>query len=186
MGQANDPVNPAGNWTSSAGFKNILTESATDLRYRDDLQLVSGPMLNENGMQLVPGTYTAFGNNGTTSYGGSVTASNNTALADLPNRSAVLSALTTVTDHLPLVADYTFVGAPAPPIPGDVNMDGVVNGLDINIVASEWAQSGPDWKETQTVTELLTALISISSPHIGDKPLEGALLPYLNQADCCF
>jgi hypothetical protein len=142
VGQANDPVNPAGNWTSSASFKSILTESATALRYRDDLQLVSGPMLNETGMQLVPGTYTAFGNNGTTSYGGSTAASGNTALADLPNRSAVLSALTTVTDHLPLVADYTFVSPPPPPLLGDVNQDGVVNGLDINIVASEWAQMG--------------------------------------------
>ncbi len=108
-GQAFDPVNPAENWSGASTFKGIFTESATTLEYRDDLQLVSGPMQNEYGMQLVPGTYTVLGNNGTTAFKHSVAAAGNTALADLPNQSAVLSALTTVTDHLPVVADYSFV-----------------------------------------------------------------------------
>ncbi|HEY1601339.1 MAG TPA: hypothetical protein VGG64_17185 [Pirellulales bacterium] len=142
VGQANDPANPAGNWTSSASFAGILTESATSLKYRDDLQLVSGPMLNQSGMQLVSGMYTAFGNNGTTKYGGSTSAVGNTALSDLSNRVAVLSALTTATDHLPVVADYAVVGLTPPHIPGDANQDGVVNGLDINLVASNWAEMG--------------------------------------------
>ena len=42
-GQANDPANPAGNWVNSSAYANILTESATSLSYRDDLQLVTGP-----------------------------------------------------------------------------------------------------------------------------------------------
>ena len=105
-GQAFDPVNPAENWSGSSTFTNIFTESATTLQYRDDLQLISGPMMNQYGMQQVPGSYTAFGNNGTTAFMHSVSAAGNTALADLPNQSAVLSALTTATDHLPVVADY--------------------------------------------------------------------------------
>ena len=47
-------------------------------------------MLNQNGMQLVPGTYTAFGNNGSTAYGGNVSSAGNTALGDLSNRATVL------------------------------------------------------------------------------------------------
>ncbi|HEX3725236.1 MAG TPA: PEP-CTERM sorting domain-containing protein, partial [Pirellulales bacterium] len=109
IGQANDPANPAGNWTATASFKGILTESAQSLDARYDFQFVSGPMLNQPGMQLVPGSYTAFGNNGTTSIGGASNAAGNTALGDLSNRTDVLTALTTTTDHLPVVADYILV-----------------------------------------------------------------------------
>jgi hypothetical protein len=137
VGKAFDPVNPAQNWTETSAFTGIFTESATRLQYRDDVQLSTGPMQNEYGMQLVPGSYTAFGNNGSTAYRGTVASSSNTALADLPNQSAVLSALTTVTDHLPVVADYTFVA-----LPGDVNTDGVVNGQDLALVSSNWLTSG--------------------------------------------
>ncbi|HEY4308584.1 MAG TPA: dockerin type I domain-containing protein [Pirellulales bacterium] len=137
VGKAFDPVNPAQNWTDTSAFTGIFTESATRLQYRDDVQLSTGPMQNEYGMQLVPGSYTAFGNNGSTVYRGTVAASSNTALSDLPNQSAVLSALTTITDHLPVVADYTFVA-----LPGDVNTDGVVNGQDLALVSSNWLASG--------------------------------------------
>lgn len=136
-GQAFDPVNPAGDWSGASKFTSIFTESATSLQYRDDLQLISGPMMNEYGMQQVPGSYTAFGNNGTTAYKHSVSAAGNTALADLPNQSAVLLALTTATDHLPVVADYSFIG-----LPGDANTDGIVNSQDIALVASNWLAAG--------------------------------------------
>ncbi|HVU87780.1 MAG TPA: dockerin type I domain-containing protein [Pirellulales bacterium] len=136
-GQAFDPVNPAGDWSGASKFVGIFTESATALQYRDDLQLISGPMMNEYGMQQVPGSYTAFGNNGTTAYRHSVAAAGNTALSDLPNQSLVLSALTTATDHLPVVADYTFLG-----VPGDINTDGIVNSQDLALVSSDWLVSG--------------------------------------------
>jgi autotransporter-associated beta strand protein len=108
-GQAHDVANPAGNWTDTSAFQGLLTESATDLLYRDDAQLVSGSVLNgTNGLQLSASSYTAFFNNGSTAIGTSVNSSSNTAFPTLPNRAAVLSGLTTVTDHLPLVADYQF------------------------------------------------------------------------------
>ncbi len=71
-------------------------------------------MLNQTGLQLVSGSYTAFGNNGSTAFGGTVNSPTNTALGDLSNRSDVLTALTTATDHLPVVADYQLVGVPEP------------------------------------------------------------------------
>ena len=104
-GQAIDTVNPAGNWTDTSAYVGLMTESATKLQYRDDFQFITAPMQNQPGLQLVSGTYTVFGNNGSIPFNGSVTQS--TALSDLSNRSAVLNALTTATDHLPVVADYT-------------------------------------------------------------------------------
>ncbi len=136
-GQAFDPANPTEDWSGALKFVGIFTESATSLQYRDDVQLVSGPMMNEYGMQQVPGSYTAFGNNGTTAVRHSVAGGGNTALSDLPNQSAVLSALTTVTDHLPVVADYSFFG-----VVGDVNTDGIVNSQDLALVASDWLATG--------------------------------------------
>ncbi|MGA2797088.1 MAG: endonuclease/exonuclease/phosphatase family protein [Thermoguttaceae bacterium] len=105
VGQAVDPVNPAGNWTDTSAFVGLMTESAANLQYRDDFQFITAPMQNQPGLQLVSGTYTVFSNNGSIPFHGSVTQSS--ALSDLSNRSAVLNALTTATDHLPVVADYT-------------------------------------------------------------------------------
>ena len=119
VGQAIDPLNPAGNWTASSSFANLLTESATALDYRDDFQFVTAPMTSgSGGLQLVPGSCTVFGNNGSMALGGSVGQTGNTALGDLPNKSAVLSALTTATDHLPVVADYSFTVPSPVPEPG--------------------------------------------------------------------
>ena len=113
QGQANDPLNMPGNYALNSAFAGILTESSTDLRYRDDLQLVNNKVLGDaNGLQYAAGSYTAFGNNGTTAVYGSVAASSNTALPGLSNRTTVLTALTQVTDHLPLVADYADVVGP--------------------------------------------------------------------------
>ena len=53
------------------GLQGIMTESATELQYRDDFQFVTGNVLNAtSGLGLVPGSYTAFGNNGTTAFDG--------------------------------------------------------------------------------------------------------------------
>jgi hypothetical protein len=107
-------VNPAGNWSDTQAFAGLLTESATNLRYRDDFQFVSGPMLTENGLQLDPASYCVFGNNGSVPLGDAVNWTGNTALGDLTNRTDVLGDLTTATDHLPVVADYNVVDVPEP------------------------------------------------------------------------
>jgi hypothetical protein len=105
VGHAIDPQNGA--W----GLAN-LTETDTHLQYRDDFQFVTNPMLNGSGLDLVAGSYTVFGNNGSVS--GSVYQSGNTALNDLSNPMTVLYDLTTATDHLPVVADYTVAPTPVP------------------------------------------------------------------------
>ena len=104
-GQSLDPLNVS-NWTNNTN--GILTESATNLRYRDDLELITQNVLNDaTGLKWISGTYHTFGNNGSVAKGGTVNSGSNTALTGLPNRSGVISALTTASDHLPVVADYT-------------------------------------------------------------------------------
>ena len=123
-GQALDVSNTAGNWTDSSAFAGLLTESASNLEYRDDFQFVTAPMTSgSGGMQLVPGSYKVFGNNGTTAYGTSVNQSSNTALSYLgSNAATVRAALTTAIDHLPVVADYSF-----PSTPATISLGGVLN-----------------------------------------------------------
>jgi endonuclease/exonuclease/phosphatase family metal-dependent hydrolase len=100
-GQAFDPLNFT---TALSNF----TDSSTDLEFRDDYQLMT-----QNG------SLHGFGNNG--SSGTKVNSSSNTDLNYMttaagynPTQSQILAALTTASDHLPNVADYTFAAAPEP------------------------------------------------------------------------
>ena len=72
-----------------------------------------------NGFKINQSSFTVFGNNGSLVNSGSVTQSGNTALTSLgfssSASSAVLTALTQTTDHLPVVADYSFTPASTPP-----------------------------------------------------------------------
>ena len=106
-GEAYDPL------SFSTTLQN-LTDSTTSLRYRDDYQLMTQNILGGTGaIDYVSGSLQAFGNNGSVS--GSVNSGSNTDLAYMttgngynPTQSQILSALTTASDHLPNVADYTF------------------------------------------------------------------------------
>ena len=100
-----------------------LTGGGMDDRF--DFQLVTSPLLDGEGLSYigpsVPNlavspsqeSYYAFGNNGTT-FNGDINSGSNTALplseynpgVGEPSRTDVLNALTTASDHLPVVADY--------------------------------------------------------------------------------
>jgi len=116
------------NWGTSTTATNILameSDSATDLRYRDDLEVMTTNVYFgvAGGLALVPGTYHVFGNNGTTAYYGSVNSGSNTSLNNrlVTNGPVFISAaqlyldLANASDHLPVVADYT-IPLPAPVI----------------------------------------------------------------------
>jgi hypothetical protein len=141
------------------------------MNYRDDLQLVTapvgtgaGPNLTMPGLQMVPGSLEVFGNNGSVNRGGSVTSSS-TALSDLSDRTIILTDLTTATDHLPVVADYTIVP------PGDFNRDGFVNSADIGAMTSD-LMNIPDY-------ESATGLNAQQLLEIGDVNGDGVM----NSAD---
>jgi hypothetical protein len=149
-------LSPANTWSSlNSSLMWLYTESAQGgngsssggLRYRDDVQYVTGPMLNQPGVQFISGTLGPFGNNGSINLYGNVTDPNNTALADLAQspfsasyRTSVFSALSTATDHYPVVADYSF--ATAVGAPGDYNHSGVVDAADYTLWRSTFGMTG--------------------------------------------
>ena len=130
QGQGIDPLNPTNNpninWSASTTATNILvmlTEEDYELRYRDDLQVMTTNVYYgaPGGLQYVPGTYHTFANNGTTTYSNSVNNGTDTALNnDLASGAPISAAqlyldLTNASDHLPVVADYTIpITVPAP------------------------------------------------------------------------
>ncbi len=137
QGAGFDPINRPGNWDDNTAFQDILSESATDLRYRDDHELITQNILSAaaGGLGYVTGAYHTFGVNGTTPEGGSVNSGSDTALdSDLVQdgptfipASTLYSDLTTASDHLPVVADYDLIpadtatalaAAPSPSISG--------------------------------------------------------------------
>jgi PKD repeat protein len=119
------------NWSVSTTNTQILfmlSEESYELRYRDDLQIMTSNVYYDvaGGFQYVPGTFHSFGNNGSFTYQNSVNTTNNTALTDLDpvltnlyklSAAILLEDLTGASDHLPTVADYTIpIGMIAPPL----------------------------------------------------------------------
>ncbi|MGN6366670.1 MAG: hypothetical protein ACTHN5_00135 [Phycisphaerae bacterium] len=120
-----DVAHPSGSWgdsntTAAKAISGLLSESATYISYRDDMQLVT-PAADpasgaaQNGLQYISGSSLVFGNGGATTIVGHAvtdTVHNSNALSDLPlaQRTNVLNALTNATDHLPVIADYSLVG----------------------------------------------------------------------------
>lgn len=99
--QGIDPAN--GSWANAN-----RTFSSTGLGSRLDFLMHTPPMNDNNGFSYISGSHHIFGNNGTTPLGSAATSGSNTALPGLPNRSTVLSGLTTASDHYPVVAQYRY------------------------------------------------------------------------------
>ena len=122
-GQAVDPINRPGNWTANSTFRDVHTQSpAATARYpgqtlggmddRFDFQLITTSVASGRGFSYIDGSYRAFGNTGTHALDGSITSGSTSAFqATLPGytisqAAGVLDKLESVSDHLPVVADY--------------------------------------------------------------------------------
>jgi hypothetical protein len=115
-GQANDPVDSLGTWHDNLSLAFYHTQSpctsgcgatgGVDDRF--DFQLVTGEMLDGEGLSVIPGSYHTFGNNGTTFNTDINNASNTYVFNGVTTytKSQILNALRNGTDHLPVVVDY--------------------------------------------------------------------------------
>jgi hypothetical protein len=115
-GQAIDPINRVGTWHVNSSFADVHTQAPCvtgcgaggGMDDRFDFQLVTGEFLDGAGLDVIAGSYHAFGNNGTTYNTDINSASNTYAFEGVTTytRSQVLNALHDGTDHLPVLADY--------------------------------------------------------------------------------
>ncbi len=119
-GQAFDPINTPGVWNnnSSVAFRSLFTQAPLQnapngfvgggLDDRFDFQLLTGEWTDNLGLEYFANSYRVFGNNGSLPRNSSINSTSNTALTGMANRTTILNLLTTVSDHLPVVADYYF------------------------------------------------------------------------------
>ncbi|MFM7207100.1 MAG: aspartyl protease family protein [Planctomycetaceae bacterium] len=122
-GQAFDPVSRVGGWSGSSSFKDVHTQSPATVAVfngqvtggmddRFDFQLVTAEADDGRGFDYLPNSYWAFGNTATHAINQAVSSGSAATLAGrIPGyttaqASSVLTALTQVTDHLPVLADY--------------------------------------------------------------------------------
>jgi len=149
-GQANDPVNQVGNWTGNSSFAAIHSQSPCSsatgncgvgggMDDRFDFQLVSGEFQDGAGLSYIPNSYHSFGNNGST-FNTDITNNNSVTLSGVTSytKTQVLNALHTVTDHLPVVADYqlpAIMQASTATVPATVDL-GVTANLNVTVTNS--------------------------------------------------
>ncbi len=161
---------------------NFRTETATNLRFRDDYQFSTAPMYSgTGGFRLVPGSYTVFGNNGSTGNTGNVNQSGNTSLNDLgANKSTILTDLTTDTDHLPVVADYSF-SLPAATISLTIAVNATIITGGTATFGATLANSASAGASDLNYT--LSAAVTVGSAGLGSaSPSSGTLAPSATQA----
>ena len=116
-GQAFDPVNRIGSWSNNSSYADVHTQSPCvsgclgapgGMDDRFDFQLVTGELLDGEGLSYIGGSYHAFGNNGST-FNDAINDGGNTYVfsgVTSFSKSRILNALHSVTDHIPVVADY--------------------------------------------------------------------------------
>lgn len=112
-GRVFDPVDRVGEWHSNINFQDVHTHStrystyypnSSGLRERLDFILISKGIIENNKIEYIDETYTVYGNDGA-HFGNSVYYNGNSAVS-----SNMATALYNASDHLPVYADFDFVG----------------------------------------------------------------------------
>jgi hypothetical protein len=158
-GQANDPLDRVGNWHTNSSFADIHTQSPCTVSSagcgagggmddRFDFQLVTGELKDGEGLAYigpVPGvtemsglthSYHSFGNNGST-FNDDINVGNTVTFPGVTSysKTQILDALHSVTDHIPVVADYqvpAIMSAVAGSIPAILDLGQSFN-LSVNV-----------------------------------------------------
>ena len=161
-GQAVDPINQVGPWHINPAYALHHTQSPCStaggncgasggMDDRFDFQWVSTEVTDGEGLDYIAGSYRAFGNNGSTFD----TAINNGNTYDFAangvttfTKSQILNALETVTDHIPVVADYQLpavMQAIADSVPATLNVGQAFNlGVTVTNAANVLVAAGAD------------------------------------------
>jgi len=148
VGQANDPIDKSQvngqpvTWRDNTAYKSIHTQDPDGpMDDRFDFQLVSGEMLDGEGMSIISNSYRTFGNNGTHSLNGAITTGSGAS-------ATILSALRANSDHLPVVADYQIpakMGVDLVAVPPIVTLGASISlGVTVSNIASVVAAIGAD------------------------------------------
>lgn len=117
-----DPGNVlgAGAWRDNEEFRELHTQNpGASMDDRFDMHFVTAEFLDGAGIDLIEGSYTVFGNDGTHNLNEPIT-SGTGAAAD------VLTALASFSDHLPVMSDFTVADV----VIGDIDDDGTVGFSD--------------------------------------------------------
>ena len=146
-GQAFDPISRVGSWSGSTTYKDVHTQSPATtgvfngqvtggMDDRFDFQLITDEVRDGGGFDYIAGSYWAFGNTATHAINQAIsTGSAATLAARIPGYTTtqaqtVLTSLTQVTDHLPVLADYQLpakMTATLAAVPGRVIRGGTVS-----------------------------------------------------------
>ena len=138
-GQAVDPLGYEGGWGGSSNRAAHTQSPVTTSLYtgqidggmddRFDFQLVSSELVDGAGFDLIAGSMWAFGNTGTHTYNSSLSTGSAAAMqallpgSTLTEANAVITAVMSASDHLPVVADYQLpakLSAVATTLPAEV------------------------------------------------------------------
>ncbi len=151
-GQAFDPINTPGSWNGNTTFKSVHTQSPANtgslgltgggVDDRLDFQLTTGEFLDGEGLSYLSGSYHPFGNNATH------TCCNSNIDTGTGASPAVLAALMTASDHLPVVADYqlpALMQVELATVPSNVTLGSLVN-IDVMVenIANVLTANGAD------------------------------------------
>ncbi|HVP13519.1 MAG TPA: immunoglobulin domain-containing protein, partial [Phycisphaerae bacterium] len=179
QGQSFDPVNRPGDWDTNPAFIDVMSYGSTSLRYRDDFEMITANVQSDpSGLQYIAGSYHTFAINGSTPLYGTVNSPTNTAFPDLPDRAAVLAALTTASDHLPVVADYMLPGGgQAPTITGQPTNQTACSGGSAGFTVTATGSPAPTYQWRRGTANLVnggnisgatTATLTINPVGTGD------------------
>jgi endonuclease/exonuclease/phosphatase family metal-dependent hydrolase len=191
--QAIDPINRVGSWHNNSGFSDVHTQAPCfsgcpsgfttgGLDDRFDFQLMTAEFLDNEGLSYIPGSYQAFGNNGSlpccnsniNDSGNTITFPGVTSFT----KQQILNALFTASDHLPVVADYQLpavLSAVASELPATLNV-GEAFSLELTVknAADVLQPFGADELDYSITTTHLGALRDFSSFEQVDTALGGA------------
>lgn len=97
-----DPLNSAGEWRDNPSYIQLHTQDpGGSMDDRFDLQLLGEGLADGSGIEWIEGSYTVFGNDGTHTLNSTLDTGTGASVD-------VIQALIENSDHLPVVADYSY------------------------------------------------------------------------------